>query len=606
MVGSFGPAVYLDASEILVCEDCEHRTVQSAIDSAWSGDIVVIDKGVYRENLSINRPITIRGAGAEKTIIKSAEAGKPVLSIESREVKVDIENITLEGARARGEKKEDINFASGVYIQGKSNRLEVRNCSFKDNDGWGIYLKGSSKLVAGNIEASSNQKGGIAVKEDAIVKLDDSNLVNNNGSGIFAEGGRKVNIESTRIAGNTRGVHFYLSPEITLKDSVIEKNGSGILTYMDLFRGEIKGSGNVVSDSVSPPLEWGMKVGYWPENFLSTDLTFSTYDDKFPYDDLSLPEGLEFQSVNYDKLLGLERQELLSGGPEVVFIWGKGQIDYIPNPEYNPVSYRPYVLNKRGYLMGIAGEIPKKSHLFSIYFTYGSGWKPAFFIPADETMSTHKEEVKVEVRDLIYSSSGKEIMVRFKPRSPTSATKRFLLNWAGDRLKIFHKSDYSRYRSSEKYGFNTYVKQMPVMTCFETAVHSSPASFCYRQYRYWDGNEYDTVSEDLSWWGFDLDLDMSGNCRKAVKEMREDFNSGLISYRSDPLSLARQLKGTTDASYWQVFKENGLAIIYRIEGGNKERLFAYQPFYNGDGNGEGVWVLTDENLHDKGKQLGKD
>ncbi|MFB6290363.1 MAG: nitrous oxide reductase family maturation protein NosD [Candidatus Bipolaricaulia bacterium] len=591
----------VNAYEFTICKDCKHKTIQPAIDAAWSGATVVVGKGVYKANLSIDKSLTLRGAGRGKTIIKPAEKGKPVLSIGSEETKVNIEKLSLSGARAKGEKKEDIYKASGILIAGKKNRVTVKNCSLENNDGWGIYLKGSNELVADKIKASSNKKGGLLVKDDSVVTVSNSALVNNKGSGIFAEGGRIVNLYSNRISGNTRGVHFYSSPQITLKNNLIKNNGSGVLTYMDLFRGEIKGSGNVIKGSVSPPLEWGMKGGFWPENFLSASLTFSTDSEIFPYDDLTLPDGLEFEYVNYDKLLGLERRKLLPNGPEIALVWGKGKIDNIPDPKYDQVTYRPYVLNDRGHLAGIAGKIPKKSHLLSIYFNDGYGWKPAFYLPADESMSSHKEVVKVEVSDLIFSTSGKEVMVIFRPRSPTNPIKRFLLRWTGDRLKVFHRSNYDRYNSSERYDFNTYIRQRPVRTCFQSSLHPAPGSFCYKQYRHWDGDEYEILREELTWWGFDLGADMSGNCRKALREYKEDFKSGLIKYRSDPLRLARRLKGRDDARYWQAFNENGLAIIYRIEGRKKERLFAYQPFYLKEGSEARIWVLTSENLYDKGK-----
>lgn len=592
-----------NAYEFKICKDCKHTTIQPAINAAWSGATVVVGKGVYRENLSIDKSLTLRGAGEAKTIIRSDNNGKPVLTIGSRGSKVNIEEISLKGARMEGENKEDIKSGSGLFIQGKDNKVFLRESSLRDNKGWGIYLTNSNKLVAEKIRASGNKKGGLFVTDNSEVTISNSYLVNNKGNGIFAKGGKEVSLYRNRISGNGRGVYFYGSPHITLKKNVIEQNGSGILTYMDLFRGEIKGSGNIINDGVSPPLEWGLQGGFWPKNFVSDDLTVDTGSDKFPDDDSKLPEGLEFKYVNYNNLLGIEQQKLLRNGPKVAFIWGKGKVDYIPDPQYNQVTYKPYVLNERGHLLGIAGDVPKKSHLFSIYFNDGYGWKPAFFLPAGAASRTHEEVVKVKISDLIYSSSGEEVMVIFRPASPTNPIKRFLLNWTGDSLKVFHRSSYDRYQSSERYDFNTYIKQRPVSTCFEVALHATPASFCYKQFRFWDGEEYEILKEELSWWGFDFETDLSGNCTRALKELKKDFDSGLVGYRSDPLKLARHLKGKSSAKYWKTFQENGLAIIYKIEGRKKEKLFAYQPFYHKEGSGESIWVLTDENLYEKGKAL---
>ncbi|MBS3788290.1 right-handed parallel beta-helix repeat-containing protein [Candidatus Bipolaricaulota bacterium] len=592
-----------NAYEFTICKDCKHTTIQPAIDAATPGDTVAIGKGIYKENLSIEKSITLRGAGEAKTIIKPAELGKPVLSIGPGEGTVNIKGVTVKGARAEGEEMKDLYKASGLLVHGQEKQITVENCTFEDNDGWGINLKGSHKLVGEDIKAISNKKGGLLVRDDSVVAISNSAFVNNEGGGIFAEGGRIVNLYSNKFSGNTRGVHFYLSPQITLRNNLIENNDIGVLTYGDLFRGEVKGSGNIIRGGVSPPLEWGMKAGLWPENFLSSSLTFSTKSKKFPYKDLSLPEGLEFEYVKYDKLLGVERQELFPSGPEVLVVWGKGKIDYVPSPKFDPIAYRPYVINERGRLMGISGKLAEKSHLFSFYYNDGYGWEPAFYAPSSEGSMSHNDVIDVRVEDLIYSSSGEEVMITYKPSSPTNPVKRFLLNWAGDRLKVFHKSSYDRYQGSERYDFNTYIRQRSVNSGFEVPLHSTPGSFCYKQYRFWDGEEYEVLKEELTWWGFDLKADLKGFATKALREYQKDFNSGLIQYRSDPVRLARHLKGRDRTKYWLASKKNGLAIIYKLEGQKKERLFAYQPFYEKRESSDTIWVLTSEDLYDKGENL---
>ena len=47
-------------------------SIQEAIDSAKLGDTVQVASGEYRESISISKDISLIGAGAEKTIIKSA------------------------------------------------------------------------------------------------------------------------------------------------------------------------------------------------------------------------------------------------------------------------------------------------------------------------------------------------------------------------------------------------------------------------------------------------------------------------------------------------------------------------------------------------------
>jgi pectin methylesterase-like acyl-CoA thioesterase len=50
------------------------ESIQKAIDSAASGSVIKIAAGVFHERLSIDKPVTLQGAGWDKTIIE-ADAG---------------------------------------------------------------------------------------------------------------------------------------------------------------------------------------------------------------------------------------------------------------------------------------------------------------------------------------------------------------------------------------------------------------------------------------------------------------------------------------------------------------------------------------------------
>ncbi|MFG3002120.1 hypothetical protein ACGFYK_37455, partial [Streptomyces sp. NPDC048340] len=53
----------------LVVPSAAYPTVQSAVDAARSGDRIAVRPGVYREQLTIRKNLTITGAGAGKTTI---------------------------------------------------------------------------------------------------------------------------------------------------------------------------------------------------------------------------------------------------------------------------------------------------------------------------------------------------------------------------------------------------------------------------------------------------------------------------------------------------------------------------------------------------------
>src|SRR5581483_48572 len=50
------------------------ESIQKAVDAAAEGETISIDAGVFQERLSITKPVTLQGAGWEKTILKPADA----------------------------------------------------------------------------------------------------------------------------------------------------------------------------------------------------------------------------------------------------------------------------------------------------------------------------------------------------------------------------------------------------------------------------------------------------------------------------------------------------------------------------------------------------
>jgi nitrous oxidase accessory protein NosD len=75
-------------STLIVGSD-NYKTIQEAINNASSGDTIFVRKGIYTENIVINKSITLIGEDRESTIIDGGATGN-VISIKAS-------NVTIKG-----------------------------------------------------------------------------------------------------------------------------------------------------------------------------------------------------------------------------------------------------------------------------------------------------------------------------------------------------------------------------------------------------------------------------------------------------------------------------------------------------------------------------
>lgn len=162
-------------------------SIQYAINNASDGDIIILSAGTFQERVVIDKSLTLRGSGIEKTrwdfikkkggVDDEVEPGG-IKVLNSKESKVDIklviENIHLHSVR-------DLN---AININKKEMKklatLNIKNCKFTSDEGtWAVIFA---------------QKSDISVK--------DSTFNNLNTTGILAESGCNVKLDSVHFSGN--------------------------------------------------------------------------------------------------------------------------------------------------------------------------------------------------------------------------------------------------------------------------------------------------------------------------------------------------------------------------------------------------------------------
>jgi len=225
-------------------------SIQQAIDSASSGDVICLQAGTWEENIVIKKSLTLQGAGADSTIIQGAREGYPVVWVEGS-AEATLEDLTVTGAfgRCAGEGPKLIcpsglwvqgrarvtlhdstvsrNWAYGLYV-GRSARVTLQNSQVSDNGGWGGLMVGdSAQVTLQNSQVSGNGDDGLNVWSSAQVTLQNSQVSGNGGDGLYVWGSAQVTLQNSQVSGNEwAGLVVWGSARVTGEGSLIEGNGA--------------------------------------------------------------------------------------------------------------------------------------------------------------------------------------------------------------------------------------------------------------------------------------------------------------------------------------------------------------------------------------------
>lgn len=229
----------------------KNEKIQSAVDAAWDGDTINIAKGTYKENIMVDRPVTIARIGAGKVIVDGDNKGS-VFNIgpfDSTDKKAVLSGITIQGGSGTG---------GGIFNAGN---LIVASCIISGNtakgltgDAGGIYNDGTltikDSIVSGN---TANDYSGEIVPQ---------------GGGIFNDLHGVLTADKLQIYGNIAGYAggIYNAGTLKLKCSTIYDNkaevydGGGILNNGDLSIDNCDIYRNSAYDFGGGIENWGGKV----------------------------------------------------------------------------------------------------------------------------------------------------------------------------------------------------------------------------------------------------------------------------------------------------------------------------------------------------------
>ena len=209
-----------------------YQSIQSAIDAPQTldGHTLLVSTGTFTENVTINKSITIRGAGRDSTILQAADSNKHVISIAANNV--SIKGLTVKNGTGLGG-------IAGILLNNTTGIL-VDSCKITNNFR-GILLKSSSDNIISNCNVVSNIENGLLLLSSSNRNQIIKNVVANTLGGVGDWTGNGINtgdqsssltiIEENTIYDNAlAGIIGYAGSNNTLirRNIIFSNQGAGI------------------------------------------------------------------------------------------------------------------------------------------------------------------------------------------------------------------------------------------------------------------------------------------------------------------------------------------------------------------------------------------
>ncbi len=276
--------------------------IQGAVNAALSGDAINVATGTYRENVKVDKSLTVKGAGSARTIVDGNKAGSVfMVGKGNANAVVRLSGMTIKNGKA--------DYGAGIYNNGK---LTVASCAISENKAWyggGIRNYGTLTVTGSTISANSCLKtkiiygsggasweypgSGGGIYNSGIATITGSTISKNSaledGGGIYNSG--TVTITGSTLSGNSLigsirynsyGGGIYNKGTMTVTSSTISGNyathGGGIANSGTATVKSSKISGNTVKYKGGGIANYGIyKSGtFTPANLKLIDTTISS------------------------------------------------------------------------------------------------------------------------------------------------------------------------------------------------------------------------------------------------------------------------------------------------------------------------------------------
>ncbi len=171
--------------------------LQAVLDEAPAGAVVCIPAGTWTESLRVTKPVTLRGAGPTRTVIRGSELAHPVIAVGPQtEGVVVLAGITFTGAT--GGCSEPAGCAHGLLASGGAT-VEVERCTFSGNTGSGVAVRDAARVELRDCAITNNGSYGVHAQSQAEVVLASVTLSDNRSTGIWLANQARLTLAASTV-----------------------------------------------------------------------------------------------------------------------------------------------------------------------------------------------------------------------------------------------------------------------------------------------------------------------------------------------------------------------------------------------------------------------
>ena len=311
--------------------------IQAAIDKAPEGAVICLAEGEWRENIVIEKSLTLRGQGAQRSVIRARAGGRPVVLISSdEEIRVHIENLTVTGSRDH----------YGILVQGSA-RVTIDRCSVFANEWEGIELRDSVQATIWESTISENGEAGITLSKLAQATIEGSTISNNKEDGITLWGSAQATITSSTVSENGNvGVWLGSSAQAVITESTISENRENGIALLGSAQAII--TKNIISGN--------KQVGIYLTNSAQATIIGNVIKENFIYGIFSHSTGEIRGKRNEMRDNGVDLGGNLPGSLRLPLIEPNKNVVIYPNTRYPTIQHAVDALLPGGTLILRGGE----------------------------------------------------------------------------------------------------------------------------------------------------------------------------------------------------------------------------------------------------------